>query len=68
MKVHYSNEDINILPPERGKSKLSIALSLIKRNICIFPIILRFKQDLLIGADASIAQLDKFISLGLDAK
>lgn len=48
---------VNILPEERSNSKISIALSLIKRNIKMFPIVLRFKPDLMIGTDATIAQL-----------
>jgi len=54
-------EYINIFPSERGTSKLSIAWSLIKRNIILFPIILKFKPDLLIGTDATIAQLGKLL-------
>jgi predicted glycosyltransferase len=46
---------INILPEERGKSKLSIIKSLIKRIFLIIPIILKNKADVLISTDASIA-------------
>lgn len=60
---HDGFEYENILPQERGKTKLSIALSLIKRNIKIFPILLRFKPDLLIGTDATIAQLGKLLNI-----
>jgi predicted glycosyltransferase len=48
---------INIMPQPRGNSKVSIALSLIKRNFRILPIILREKPDLLVGGDPSISQL-----------
>ena len=50
-------EYINILPQERGKSKIAIAFSLLKRNIALLPVILKFKPDLMIGTDATIAQL-----------
>ncbi len=56
-------EYINILPRERGKSKLSIAFNLLKRNLKIFPILLRTKPDLLIGTDASLAQLGKMLNI-----
>ena len=48
---------INILPRERGGSKFAIALSLLKRNIKLLPIILKHKPDILIGGDPSISQL-----------
>ena len=48
---------INIVPTVRGASKLSIGLSLVKRNLRMLPIILREKPDLLIGGDPSISQL-----------
>lgn len=54
---------INILQKERGKSKISIAFSLLKRNIKIFPILLKIKPDLLIGGDPSIAQLGKLLNI-----
>ena len=53
----------NILPSERGTSKLSIIWSLIKRNIMLLPIIYKFKPTLLIGTDASIAQLGKILRI-----
>lgn len=48
---------INILQKERGASRISIALSLLIRCLKFFPIFLKFKPDLLIGGDPSIAQL-----------
>jgi len=50
-------EYTNILPQERGKSKLAIAFSLLKRNLALLPILLSFKPNLIIGTDASIAQM-----------
>jgi uncharacterized protein len=50
-------EYINILPKERGNTKLSILTSLLKRNLKLLPIILRTKPKLMIGTDASIAQM-----------
>lgn len=54
---------VNILPNERGASRLSIAHSLIKRSLKIFPIIIRFRPKLLIGTDATIAQLGKLLNI-----
>lgn len=48
---------INIMPVPRRNSKISIALSLIKRNLRILPIILREKPDLLVGGDPSVSQI-----------
>jgi len=56
-------EYTNILPQERGKTKLSIALSLVKRNLLLLPILLRFKPNLVIGTDASIAQMGKLLGI-----
>lgn len=47
----------NILSQTRGKSKFSIALSLIQRSLKILPILFKYKPNLLIGTDATIAQL-----------
>ena len=46
---------INILPEKRGKSRLSILYSLIKRIAVIFPIVLRYRPDVMISTDASFA-------------
>ena len=53
----------NILPSERGKSKVEIAWSLIKRNMILLPIILKFRPNLLIGTDATIAQIGKLLRI-----
>ncbi|WP_081212175.1 DUF354 domain-containing protein [Salegentibacter sediminis] len=53
----------NILPQERGKSKFHIAWSLVKRNFKILPIILKNRPDLMIGTDASIAQLGRMLKI-----
>ncbi|NQT77495.1 MAG: DUF354 domain-containing protein [Bacteroidetes bacterium] len=47
----------NILPRVRGKSKLSIAFSLLKRNLKILLIVLQQRPDILIGGDPSISQV-----------
>lgn len=47
----------NILPKERGQSKIAIFLSLFNRIIKIFPIIRKIKPDILVGTDASITHL-----------
>jgi hypothetical protein len=61
-----TNDDFefeNILPQERGKTKFSIAISLVKRSFKILPIIIKFKPYLLIGTDATIAQLGKLLNI-----
>tara|TARA_B110000902_G_scaffold153600_1_gene176424 strand:- start:2725 stop:3822 length:1098 start_codon:yes stop_codon:yes gene_type:complete len=47
----------NILPKERGQSKLAITLSLFNRIIKIFSFVRRIKPDLLVGTDASLTHL-----------
>jgi hypothetical protein len=54
---HDGFKYINIIPKERGTSKFSIGINLIKRLFRILPIILSEKPDLLIGGDPSISQL-----------
>lgn len=46
---------INIIQKERGKGKLQILWSLIRRDIKVIYYAYRFKSDLLIGTDASVA-------------
>ncbi|WP_286760813.1 hypothetical protein [Salegentibacter sp. UBA1130] len=53
----------NILPQERGRSKFHIAWSLLKRNFKILPLLLKNRPDLMIGTDASIAQLGKLLNI-----
>ncbi len=48
---------INILPKERGNTKFLMLLSFLNRVFRILPILLKYKPDLLIGTDATIAQL-----------
>ncbi|MCJ8292491.1 MAG: DUF354 domain-containing protein [Crocinitomicaceae bacterium] len=47
----------NILPQERKNTKLSTAISLVRRNRKMYPILRKFKPNLLISSDASFAQL-----------
>ena len=53
----------NILPQERGSSKLKIGLSLVRRNFKILPILLKKRPDLMISTDASFAQLGKMLNI-----
>ncbi|GAB3993250.1 DUF354 domain-containing protein [Spirosoma daeguense] len=53
----------NILPKERGATRLAMLLSLFKRMRIILPIILKQKPDLLIGTDAALAQLGKLLNI-----
>jgi predicted glycosyltransferase len=53
----------NVLPKERGKSTVSIILSLLRRIVVMFPIIWRTKPDLLISTDASLAQLGRLLRI-----
>ena len=50
-------EYVNILPNERGITKAAIAFSLLKRNMILLPIVLKFRPSLMVGTDATIAQL-----------
>jgi len=54
---------INILPRERGPSKLSIIVSLLRRELKLLPVLLQTKPDLLIGTDASLAQLGWLLNI-----
>jgi len=56
-------EYVNILPKERGYSKLSMAFSLFKRNLHLLPIVLKFKPDLLMGTDTSIAHIGWLLNI-----
>ncbi len=56
-------EYTNILLQERGKSKILIALSLLKRELKILPIIIKYKPDILISTDAPFAQLGKLLGI-----
>lgn len=53
----------NILTKQRGFSKLSVLLSFLNRMRLLIPIILRKKPDLLIGTDATIAQIGKLLGI-----
>jgi len=53
----------NILPQVRGKSKLSIVTSLLRRSWAMLPILLKTKPDLLVGTDATIAQLGRLLNI-----
>lgn len=53
----------NILPHERGKTMISIAISLLRRQWLMLPIILKTKPDLMIGTDATIAQLGRLLRI-----
>ncbi|SOD81268.1 hypothetical protein [Spirosoma fluviale] len=53
----------NILTKQRGISKLSVVLSFLNRIRILIPIIFRKKPDLLIGTDATIAQLGKLFGI-----
>lgn len=56
-------EYTNILYKERGKSKFSIALSLVHRLFILTPIIFKYKPTLMVGTDATIAQLGKIFRI-----
>ena len=53
----------NILTKKRGLSTISIIISLLKRIYKIFYHALKFRPDLMIGTDASIAILSRFFSI-----
>lgn len=56
-------EYINILTQERGKSKIAIFLSLFKRITLLIPIVRKFKPQLMISSDASIAIVGKLLNI-----
>ena len=58
-KVPYTN----ILAKQRGRGQPAIILSYLKRFLLIAPIIVRKRPDLLIGTDATIAQLGKLLGI-----
>jgi uncharacterized protein len=47
----------NILREDRGKSKLAIGWSLVRRLLKILPLVVKDRPDLLVSTDASLAQL-----------
>ena len=53
----------NILPVERGKSRFSIFISLIKRILRLFPLVLNEKPDLMVSTDASVAIVGKILNV-----
>lgn len=54
---------INILPQVRGNLRLSVAWSVYTRFFLILPIIRKIKPNLLVGTDATIAQLGKLLNI-----
>ncbi len=54
---------VNIHQKSRGDSKISILISLIKRILYLFPLILKSKPDLLISADAPFAIIGKILNI-----
>ncbi len=53
----------NILNHKRGNSKFSIAFSLLKRMLKIFPLLYKYKPDVMVSTDASTALLGKLLSI-----
>ncbi|MCC5612870.1 DUF354 domain-containing protein [Nostoc sp. CHAB 5834] len=56
-------EYTNILAKHRGSTRFSVGLSLLKRITVLIPIVLRVKPDLLIGTDATIAQIGRLLGI-----
>jgi hypothetical protein len=54
---------INIQQTERGNSKFSIVLNLLKRTLKLFRLALTYKPDLMIGTDATIAQIGFLLNI-----
>jgi predicted glycosyltransferase len=54
---------INIQQTERGNSKFSIVINLLKRTLKLFRIALKYKPDLMIGTDATIAQVGFLLNI-----
>lgn len=53
----------NILQVQRGKSRFAILISLFKRMMTILPVIFKFKPDLMVGSDATIAIIGYFLQI-----
>lgn len=53
----------NILPQERGRSKISILRSLVSRDISIYRFARKNKIQLLAGSDASLAHVGRLLGL-----
>ena len=56
-------EYYNILPIERKKNKTAIIISLLKRNIKIMQFAFKHKINLMLGTDASIAQVGRLLKI-----
>lgn len=54
---------INIQETERKDNRISILLSLIKRDVKIYKIAKRFKPNLMLGSDPSIAHIGKLFGI-----
>ena len=53
----------NIYPNDRGNSKLSLGLSIIKRDIETFRIVLKERPDLMIGTSSEISHIGKLTGI-----
>lgn len=58
-----NQEYLNILPEGRKSNKIGILNGLIKREIRLIPIVKKFKPNLMIGSDASIAHVGKLFGI-----
>jgi uncharacterized protein len=56
-------EYFNILPKERGSSRLAIISSLLVRDFRLYKFAKKIKPDLLIGSDASLAHVGKVLGI-----
>jgi predicted glycosyltransferase len=54
---------VNVLPEQRGSSKLSLAISYWRKYIRISRIIKQFKPNLLLGSEPSLVHLGKFFKI-----
>jgi predicted glycosyltransferase len=54
---------INIQSKKRGGSKPAIILNMLKRNMAIFRLALKYKPSLMIGTDATIAQIGFLLNI-----
>jgi predicted glycosyltransferase len=58
-----SEFDTEYLPPRKGRSRIGLLVSVLKRWVRMFAIVRRFGPDIMIGTDIVIAQLGKVLRI-----
>ncbi len=55
--------EIIYLKPKKGRSKLSLILTVLKREFILFKLVLKYKPSILVGTDIVIAHIGKLLSV-----